>query len=163
MVEIYERRLPLIIWGDGGQARLADIRPPELNRLGIDIIKVLFEPTKELMQREDLTEEDLTHEKRAMWKSYPRDMFEWLDQSPRDAILLILCNFKGEKTGLTGLTKGFIELLIGRRQMENNLKVQIAGLRNDLRMATTEKIEIEKQFNEIRKMMESKKDDEEKN
>jgi len=160
---MYERRLPLIIWGDGGQARLADIRPPEKNQLGIWVTKILFQPTEELKEREGITEEDLTFENKGMWKEYEKDMVHWLDKSPRDAVLLILCSFKGEETVLTRLTKGLIELNRVRDEIENNLKVMVAGLLYELRMFMSERkdlIKMQKEVMEELKPPKEEKDEE---
>ena len=161
MVEIYERRLPLIIFGDGYQARYIHEKAEYSNEEGIMVKPILLIPTKELKEVAEIKEEEMTvttHEGfKAMWVEYPTDYILWRNQSARDAVVDIISTFKGEHTRAMDRYKGLLEREQMRDKLEKTQQNSIIFLLKEIDRLSGDPIVVLQRMKNAQLTMETKK------
>lgn len=157
MAKRYEPRHPLIIFGDGMQARFITANAPVRDEQGIMVVPILLLPTANLKQVYKITDKDLTHRGVALEKKYPVNTLKWLNHSPRDSVLLILCTFDRQPTILTNMLQGMIEWDQERDKIEQTLKATTVVLQDELFSALATKHETDKKLAMTLKILRQKK------
>lgn len=132
----YEPRLPLILFGDGYQARYLT-QKEEIREDGVKVTKIFMIPTVELMEvagikAEELEETDSGY--KATWQEYPSNYVNWLNSTARDGVILIDCTFRGGQTRHMAKYKGLLELDQQRDEVEASLRMRIATIMDENRI-----------------------------
>lgn len=143
----------LVIYGDGMQAIYCDEKNITRNRRGEKVIPILVAPSDELREKYGLTEEDLpirTEEgKYAIWIEYPISEIDWLNKSPKGAVLYIWCAFDCSKTKIMDKMEGLLESEKMRDRNEIFLMGKNATLQSQLEDVTSNVVNMLKKMKEM--------------
>lgn len=145
-MKMAEPRLPLIIFGDGLQGQMLKIKEGIVSEEGERLTEVEFRPTRELLFYYDLEVKDLTNQERLSFiRRYP-SVFVWpISRDPTNQTYLILCDFKGGDTVLTGLWSTVLENNRSQQKLINALRNENAVLHVNLKKATSRQGEYTKE------------------
>ena len=161
MAERYPSRKPLLMFGDGMQARFVSAKAETRDEQGIQVTPILLLPTNNLKQVYGIKDKDLTYRGLALWREYPTNSIKWLNQSPRDAVLLILCNFDRKPSVLTRMMQGMIEWDHERDKIEQTLRATNSYLQDELFHASSIDLEHDKKLAEKLRILRIKKTEDE--
>lgn len=140
-----EPRLPLLVFGNGLQGRVMRIKEGIVADDGEKITEIEFQPTRELMFQYDLQLKDLNNQDRLSFiRRYP-SVFIWaLSQDPTNQTFLVLCDFYGRDTALTGLWSTLLENNRSLQKTVNALRNENAVLHVNIKKATSRQGEFQK-------------------
>lgn len=154
----YERRLALVMFGNGGQARLVDEKAPIRNSRNVIVTPILIIPTKELKQKHDITDDELNIETpegyRAKWVEYPKQSVYYIDTSPRDAVLIVEYDFRGNETIMSRRRNGLLEWDQIRDKMEEGLMNANAFLTEQFKTSQSQLLEVARSTKEVQDALE---------
>lgn len=131
-----ESRLPWLLFGDGAQGQLLEKKSLGEDEDGVKIEEIRFRPTEELMQRHNLSRNDLDAEYSLTYR-YPSVNIITLSDDPVNATTLIMTDVKGRNTKLTNLNAYLLDTITGYEKRIKSLQAQNAWLHNELRKMTS--------------------------
>jgi hypothetical protein len=145
-MKMAEPRLPLIIFGDGLQGQLLKVKEGIISEEGEKLTEIEFRPTRELLFYYDLDIKDLTNQDRMSFiRRYPT-VFVWpISRDPTNQTYIILCDFKGGDTVLTGLWATVLENARSLQKTVNSLRNENAVLHVNIKKATSRQGEYTKE------------------
>lgn len=140
-----EPRLPLLMFGNGLQGRMLRIKEGIVSSDGEKLTEIEFQPTRELMFAYDLSEKDLNNQNRMSFiKRYPSVYVLPLNPDPTNQTFLLLCDFFGRDTNLTGLWASLLESNRSQQRTINALRNENAVLHVNMKKATSRQGEYQK-------------------
>ena len=95
---LIERGPTIATFGKGGSVEIKDI-PKRVSRLGHT--RLIFEPSNELMHIYRIPESEIHKEGYYLDKEYPTKYIKWVNNSPTNPRMFILCDYYGNPTPLT--------------------------------------------------------------
>lgn len=134
----YEPQWPWIWYGDGMWAQAVFRKEGITDDDGLPIIEIRVRPTKELMVRFGIYDEDLDVNYQTIIKRYPKEKVLDLSGDPNSGNILVLCDFEGRDTRLTNYFAEMLVGLEGKEKMITALRAENAYLHETIRKMTSQ-------------------------
>lgn len=145
---------PLIVFGEGSQALYYQEKSPTLDKQGVNVLPILFSPSKELRDRYDITDDDLKFEmedgRKALWASYPVKEVDWLNKSRGGSVMFIWCAPNRKSTPIMGKTNELLTFAKECNKKISRLYAYIATLNYDNENALSQQMEQAQKLKKIR-------------
>lgn len=161
-----DARKPLLIFGDSMMAEIESFQSGIVSEEGIRMVRLIFRPTQELINKHKLVDEDFTDLKEQTFTvDYPEVyVYPMIYGDPRNEAIMVECDFNGRETRVT---QRRTELINTNKQMQReitSLRYMNAKLNYELQKASRNYGEyakdlIENTFQHINKGMRGRLDE----
>ena len=128
---IFEKNLPLVIDAAGYQGRFVHELSLRRNRRGVIVKPLLVALTKETKEVYGFKDEDMDLRGIAKWFEFPEHMIDWLNTSPRDAVILLWHTFDGKDGPITRKLDGLNRYIEHLQRMNEVYLATIAKLEEE--------------------------------
>ena len=130
---IAQPRYPWLYFGDGQAAQLIQIKEGVLAEDGRQMTELKFRPTKSLVYKYNISDEQFDRFDLTITKNYPSAQVIALDRDPTAGAFLVMCDYNGSDTVLTRQYVEQLQAIQGYEKVIHSLKGELVWLHEQMR------------------------------
>lgn len=143
----------LVVFEEGQQALYYGENPMREDRNGVKVQDVLLVPSKEIISKYGISDEELNIEtedgRKAIWKTYPIKRIRWLNRTKSGAIIWLYCAWDGSRLSYHDYTHELLDYIESQDKEIDSLAAENSRLQYERKNITSNLLQQVKTWKEI--------------